>query len=204
MFPTVDQLFAPVLFRYHSTSNFVKKKRKPIDTEQGYYFCYMITHTIKVCFTTSSSTCISENSYHQSNGNLHVSKKTRSSTSCKNLDGFFSAKTLSQTHLLQKTKKPNVNSKYTEGLQRIFCESHLCSGDSLHVYFQLQQSFAIISQVCLRYLPSGYQYFSLAAVSKLVFSSSKPSKPILHEYVVKQNCFYYVFYLSSFIIVLII
>ena len=25
-----------------------KKKRKPIDTEQGYCFCYMITHTIKV------------------------------------------------------------------------------------------------------------------------------------------------------------
>ena len=26
MFPTVDELFAPVLFRYHTTSNFVKKK----------------------------------------------------------------------------------------------------------------------------------------------------------------------------------
>ena len=92
MFPTVDQPLALVLFRCQRFQISQTKKRKPIDTEQGYYFCYMITHTIKVCFTTSSSTCISENSHHQSNGNLHVSKKTRSSTSCKNLDGDVKAR----------------------------------------------------------------------------------------------------------------
>ena len=76
-----------------------------------------------------------------------------------------------------------------KNLNAYFFESHFHFGDSLFVHFQRQESFVIVSQVCLRSLHSGYSYFSPAAVSNSVFSSSKPSQPILHEYVVKQNRF---------------
>ena len=86
-------------------------------------------------------------------------------------------------------KKRAVSSKQTKEPWRMFLWIAPHFGDSLFVHFQRQESFVIVSQVCLRSLHSGYSHFSPTVVSNSVFASSKPSQPILHEYVVKQNCF---------------
>ena len=163
MYPTVDQLFAPVLFICQTISNFIKKETNRYRANK-----LLLLHD-----------------YSHDQSLLYDFKFDLDVCQRKQLS-------IVELSILNKPKDLSV----------FFCESHSRLKDSCTSKFssRLQSShkyaFVLYIQATLTLLPPQFltQYSQFSVFSQ----------PILHECVVKQNCFYFVVFLSGFMIVLII